>query len=128
MAKYSKRDSKMLKAIKNLLKRNKTEEKDNDKLGCICYNLLDTGEIEVKINLNNLETDSIEKFAKLFARVTTLNLSGYTIQLTKELFMKIDEEKYVQMMLFATEECNKIIEENDITEDEYIKPSEMFND
>jgi hypothetical protein len=70
-------------------------------------------------------------FAKMFARVTTLSLSGYTIELTKELFMKVDEEKYVKLMLLAAEECEVIVEENQgeqAVDDEYIKPSEMFND
>jgi hypothetical protein len=118
----------MLTKLKSLFKKSK---KDDDNLGCISYNLLDTGQIEVKINLRDLEEDSIEKFAKLFARVTTLSLSGYTIELTKELFIQTDEEKYVQMMLLAAKECDIIIEENEgqtITEDEYIKPSEMFNE
>lgn len=85
----------------------------------------------MNINLKDLETDSVEKFAKLFARVTTLSLSGYTIELTKDLFIQADEEKYVQMMLFAAEECNKISEEarEEIESDnEYIKPSEMFDE
>jgi len=118
----------MFTKLKNLFKKDK---KQDDNLGCISYNLLDTGEIEVKINLRDLGDDSIEKFARLFARVTTLSLSGYTIQLTKELFMQIDEEKYVDMMLIAAKECDRIIEENkgQITvDDEYIKPSEMFNE
>jgi hypothetical protein len=118
----------MFTKLKNLFKKDK---KQDDNLGCISYNLLDTGEIEVKINLRDLEDDSIKKFARLFARVTTLSLSGYTIQLTKELFMQIDEEKYADMMLIAAKECDRIIEENkgQITvDDEYIKPSEMFNE
>jgi hypothetical protein len=121
----------MLTKLKNLFKKDKAVKKVNDNLGVISYNLLHSGEIEVKINLLNLEDDSVEKFAKLFARVTTLSLSGYTIELTKKLFMDIDEEKYVQMMLIAAKECDKIIEENEgLTnkDDEYIKPSEMFND
>lgn len=128
MAKHSKRDSKMLTKLKNLFKKS---EKVDDNLGFICYNILDNGQIEVNINLKDLETDSVEKFAKLFARVTTLSLSGYTIELTKDLFIQADEEKYVQMMLFAAEECNKISEEarEEIESDnEYIKPSEMFDE
>ena len=77
-------------------------------MGCISYNLLDSGEVEVNINLRDLEEDSVEKFAKLFARVTTLSLSGYTIELTKELFQQADEEKYVQLMLLAAKECERI--------------------
>ena len=129
MAKYSKRDDKMFKKIKSLF--SKKSEKVDDNLGFICYNILDNGQIEVNINLKDLETDSVEKFAKLFARVTTLSLSGYTIELTKDLFIQADEEKYVQMMLFAAEECNKISEEarEEIESDnEYIKPSEMFDE
>lgn len=118
----------MLRTIKNLLKKSPEEEKKDDNLGCIAYNLLHTGEIEVKINLKDLETDSVEKFANMFAQVTTLALSGYTIELTKELFMQVDEEKYVQMMLFSAKECERIIEENGTKDTEYIKPSEMFNE
>tara|TARA_Y100001972_G_C7466926_1_gene237996 strand:- start:54 stop:419 length:366 start_codon:yes stop_codon:yes gene_type:complete len=121
----------MLTKLKSLFKKSKKTEKDNDKLGFISYNLLQTGEIEVKINLKDLEKDSVEKFAKLFARVTTLGLSGYTIELTKKLFMEAGEEKYVQLMLFAAEECNRIVDENEAqmaTDNEYIKPSEMFNE
>lgn len=121
----------MLTKLKSLFKKNKKVEKDDDILGFICYNLLDSGQIEVNINLKDLESDSVEKFAKLFARVTTLSLSGYTIELTKDLFMQVDEEKYIQMVLFATEECNKISEEAKSemqTDNEYIKPSEMFNE
>lgn len=128
MAKYSKRDYKMFTKLKNLFKKDKEQD---DNLGYISYNLLDTGEIEVKINLRDLDDDSIEKFARLFARVTTLSLSGYTIELTKELFMQIDEEKYIDMMLIAAKECDRIIEENEgqiTADDEYIKPSEMFNE
>ena len=36
------------------------------------------------------------------ARVTTLSLSGYTIELTKKLFQQADE-KYVQLMLIAAQ-------------------------
>jgi len=118
----------MLKTIKNLLKKPPKEEKEDDNLGCIAYNLLNTGEIEVKINLKDLETDSVEKFANMFTQVTTLALSAYTIQLTKELFMQADEEKYVELMLFSTKECERIIEENKKEDAEYIKPSEMFNE
>ena len=118
----------MLTKIKSLFKKSK---KEDDKLGCISYNLLDSGEVEVNINLRDLEEDSIEKFARLFARVTTLSLSGYTIELTKELFQQADEEKYVQLMLLAAKECERIVEENEgqiTADDEYIKPSEMFNE
>ena len=118
----------MLRIIKNLLKKPPEEEKNDDNLGYIAYNLLHSGEIEVKINLKNLETDSVEKFANMFAQVTTLALSGYTIELTKELFMQVDEEKYVQMMLFSAKECERIIEESGTKDTEYIKPSEMFNE
>jgi len=117
----------MFKKLKNFFKKPPKEENQDDNLGFICYNLLQTGEIEVNINLKDLETDSIEKFAKLFANVTTLSLSGYTIELVKSLFSELDEEKYIQMMLFAAKECEKIAKENDL-EDEYIKPSEMFNE
>jgi hypothetical protein len=121
----------MLTKLKNLFKKDKKQEKENDILGCISYNLLHTGEIEVKINLHDLEDDSIEKFAKLFARVTTTSLSPYTIELTKHLFMDVDEEIYVKMILLASKECERIIEENQgkpTIDDEYIKPSEMFNE
>jgi hypothetical protein len=121
----------MFTKLKNLLKKSQKEENQDDNLGCIAYNLLRSGEIQVKINLKDLETDSIEKFANMFAQVTSLALSGYTIQLTKQLFMEADEEKYVQMMLFAAEECERIVEQNldqSTLENEYIKPSEMFNE
>lgn len=121
----------MFTKLKNLFKKSPKEENQDDNLGCIAYNLLHSGEIEVKINLKDLETDSVEKFANMFAQVTTLALSGYTIQLTKQLFMEVDEEKYVQMMLFAAKECEKIAEQNldqSTVENEYIKPSEMFNE
>ncbi len=128
MAKYSERDDEMLTKLKRLLKKSK---KEDDKLGFICYNLLDNGEIEVNINLKDLEDDSVEKFAKMFARVTTLSLSAYTIELTKDLFLQTDEEKYIKMMLIAAEECEVIVKENEqeiTADDEYIKPSEMFNE
>ena len=118
----------MLTRLKNFFKKPPKEENQDDNLGCIAYNLLQSGEIEVKINLKDLETDSVEKFANMFAQVTTLALSGYTIELTKELFMQVDEEKYVQMMLFSAKECERIIEENGAEDTEYIKPSEMFNE
>jgi|TARA_R100000084_G_C4583744_1_gene115025 hypothetical protein len=121
----------MFTKVKNLLKIRKNKKKEDDNLGCISYNLLHTGEIEVKINLDNLEEDSIEKFASLFARVTTTSLAPYTINLVKQLFMEIDEESYVKMILLASKECEKIIEENESqksVEDAYIKPSEMFNE
>ena len=120
----------MFTKLKNLLKKDKEPKKEDDNLGHISYNLLHTGEIEVRINLKNLEDDSLEKFAKMFARVTTTSLSAYTIELTKELFMQVDEDAYVQLMLLAAKECEAIIEENEGTptvDDEYIKPSEMFN-
>mgnify|MGYP004023758305 CR=1 FL=1 len=128
MAKYSERDDEMLTKLKSLFKKSK---KEDDKLGFICYNLLDNGEIEVNINLKDLEDDSVEKFAKMFARVTTLSLSAYTIELTKDLFLQTDEEKYIKMMLIAAEECEVIVKENEqeiTADDEYIKPSEMFNE
>ncbi len=118
----------MLTKLKSLFKKSK---KEDDKLGSICYNLLDNGEIEVNINLKDLEDDSVEKFAKMFARVTTLSLSAYTIELTKDLFLQTDEEKYIKMMLIAAEECEVIVKENEqeiTADDEYIKPSEMFNE
>tara|TARA_B100002019_G_scaffold149414_1_gene128570 strand:+ start:252 stop:617 length:366 start_codon:yes stop_codon:yes gene_type:complete len=121
----------MLTKLKNLFKKDKKQQKRDDILGCISYNLLRTGEIEVKINLENLEDDSIEKFSKLFARVTTTSLSPYTIDLTKQLFVEVDEEIYTKMLLLAAKECEKIVEENQLEvsiEDAYIKPSEMFNE
>jgi hypothetical protein len=121
----------MLTKLKNLLKKDKDLKKEDDNLGCISYNLLPDGQIEVNINLKNLDDDSIEKFAKMFARVTTTSLSAYTIELTKQLFMRVDEEKYVEMILLAAKECEIITEENkdtSIVDDEYIKPSEMFNE
>lgn len=120
----------MFTKLKNLLKKTEEPKKEDDNLGHISYNLLPDGQIEVNINLKDLEDDSIEKFAKMFARVTTTSLSAYTIELTKQLFIQVDEDKYVEMILLAAKECEKIIEENEgapTVDDEYIKPSEMFN-
>jgi len=114
----------MFKKLKNLFR----QEKPVDKLGFISYNLLESGEIQVEINLKKLDDESLQKFAGLFAKVTTLALSSYTINLTKELFMETGEDYYVKMILYATEECNHIIENYPKTEEEYIKPSEMFNE
>tara|TARA_Y100000004_G_scaffold170726_1_gene206002 strand:+ start:264 stop:608 length:345 start_codon:yes stop_codon:yes gene_type:complete len=113
----------MFKKIKSIFSKKKP-----DNLGGIHYNLLECGDIEVNVFLRKLDDDSLKKFASLFARVTTLNLGQYTIELTKKIFMEHGEEYYVKMILHSAEECNAIIEDNSKILEEYIKPSEMFGE
>ena len=113
----------MFKKIKSIF-----SKKNPYKLGGIHYNLLESGDIEVKVYLSKVDDDSLKKFASLFARVTTLALGQYTIQLTKDIFMEKGEDYYTKMILYSVEECNVIIEDSSKMLEEYIKPSEMFGE
>lgn len=127
MAKYSKRDGKMFKRIKNLFK------KKNKNAGSILYTIDDNDDIEIKIDVRDTNDATLESFSKLFARVTTLSLSPHTIRLTKSIFGDLGEEYFLKLMLDSAKECDIIIGEADSPanqtgeEADYIKPSEMFN-
>lgn len=118
----------MFKKIKKLFKKNDPKNEE-DVIALISYQALRNGDMKIDIQLEDLNDETIQIFSKVFARVTTLALASETIGLTKGLFEEAGEEKLVKLMVWASEECNNISNEYEITEQEsYILPSEMFNE
>lgn len=97
----------------------------------ICYAIEDDT-LSIEINIKDYSDESIDKFAKLLAGVSTMSFVSETIALIKDA-MKERPEKYTALMEkaadYAQKEVTKLLseQENTLSEDDpYVHPSDAF--